>query len=136
MIRRPPDGIHRSGRRNPEELHQPGERAGRLLSRSGAGGHRYALQIITDAPHFGGASGSTLDEAQSWGKLSVDADQVTVHADATLAFPLLSSALAASGRDLLAARRPASFALGGRALVVDGAPVPVDRFDGLDDQAE
>lgn len=100
--------------------------------RPGAGGHRYALQIITDAPHFGGASGSTLDEAQSWGKLAVDADQVTVHADATLAFPVLTSALAASARDLLAARRPPVFALGGRALAVDDTPVPVDRFDGLD----
>ena len=104
--------------------------------RPGAGGHRYALQIITDAPHFGGASGSTLDEAQSWGKLSVDAKQVTVHADATIAFPLLSSAVAASGRELLAARRPAAFGLGGRALVIDGAPVPVDRFDGPGDQSE
>src|SRR5919108_1931109 len=33
-------------------------------------GHRYALQIVTDVPHFGGASGSTLEEAQSWGKLA------------------------------------------------------------------
>ena len=99
----------------------------------GGGGHLYALQIITDVAHFGGASGSTLDEAQSWGKLAVDADQVTVHADATLAFPLLTSALAASARELLAARRPAAFDLGGRALVVDGAPVPVDRFEGLGD---
>lgn len=104
--------------------------------RPGAGGHRYALQIITDAPHFGGASGSTLDEAQSWGKLAVDADQVTVHADATLAFPLLTSALASSGRELLAARRPVEFALGDRALVIDGVPVPVDRFDGLGDRSE
>ena len=104
--------------------------------RPGAGGHRYAFQIITDAPYFGGASGSTLDEAQSWGKLAADADQVTVHADATLAFPVLSTALAASGRELLAARRPAVFDLGGRALVVDGAPVPVDRFDGLADRPE
>ena len=104
--------------------------------RPGAGGHRYALQIITDAPHFGGASGSTLDEAQSWGKLAADADQVTVHADATLAFPVLTSALAASARELLAARRPPVFGLGGRALAVDDTPVPVDRFDGLDPAAE
>ena len=97
----------------------------------GAGGHRYALQIVADVPHFGGASGSTLDEAQSWGKLAVDADRITVHADATIAFPLLTSALAASARDVLAARRPPAFALDGRALAVDGAPVPVDRFDGL-----
>ena len=38
--------------------------------RPGIEGHRYALQIVTDVAHFGGASGSTLDEAQSWGKLS------------------------------------------------------------------
>lgn len=101
--------------------------------RPGTGGHRYALQIITDAPHFGGASGSTLDEARSWGKLAIDADQVTVHADATLAFPVLTSALAASARQLIAARRPPLFDLAGRALAVDGTPVPVDRFDGLDD---
>ncbi len=36
------------------------------------GGHRYALQIVTDVPHFGGASGSSLEEAQSWGKLATD----------------------------------------------------------------
>ena len=29
------------------------------------GGHRYALQIVTDVPHFGGASGSSLEEARS-----------------------------------------------------------------------
>src|SRR5579862_9234975 len=43
------------------------------------GGHRYALQIVTDVPHFGGASGSSLEEAQSWGKLAAGAHQVTVH---------------------------------------------------------
>ena len=101
--------------------------------RPGAGGHRYALQIITDAPYFGGASGSTLDEARSWGKLATDADQVTVHADATLAFPVLTSALAASARQLLDDRRPPLFEPSGRALAIDGTPVPVDRFDGLDD---
>src|SRR5438132_8585245 len=57
------------------------------------GGHRYALQIVTDVPHFGGASGSTLEEAQSWGKLATDSARVTVHADATIALPILASAL-------------------------------------------
>src|SRR4029453_7867297 len=59
-------------------------------------GHRYALQIVTDVPHFGGASGATLEEAQSWGKLAADAEQITVHSDATIALPLLVNALAAS----------------------------------------
>ncbi len=40
------------------------------------GGHRYALQIVTDVPHFGGASGSSLEEAQSWGKLATDSARV------------------------------------------------------------
>ena len=39
------------------------------------GGHRYAVQIVTDVPYFGGASGSTLSEAQSWGKVAGDADR-------------------------------------------------------------
>src|SRR6478752_1847337 len=53
-------------------------------------GHRYALQIVTDVPHFGGASGSSLEEAQSWGKLATDAARVTVQADATVALPMRS----------------------------------------------
>src|SRR5438105_8972707 len=60
------------------------------------GGHRYPLQIVTDVPHFGGASGSSLEEAKSWGKLATDAAQVTVHADATIALPILVTALAHS----------------------------------------
>jgi deoxyhypusine synthase len=35
-------------------------------------GHKFALQIVTDVPHFGGASGSSLEEAQNWGKLSIE----------------------------------------------------------------
>ena len=41
------------------------------------GGHKYAIQIVTDVPHFGGASGSSLEEAQSWGKLSIESEKVT-----------------------------------------------------------
>ena len=98
--------------------------------RDGIEGHRYALQVVTDVPHFGGASGSTLDEAESWGKLAGDADRVTVSADATIALPILATALTASASDRLDARRPPIFDLSARALVVDGQPVPVDRFDG------
>src|SRR5215470_9067420 len=69
------------------------------------GGHRYALQIVTDVPHFGGASGSSLEEAQSWGKLSVESDKVSVQADATIALPVLVSALATSAGALAAKRK-------------------------------
>jgi deoxyhypusine synthase len=83
-------------------------------------GHRYAVQIVTDAPHFGGASGASLEEAQSWGKIAADAEQVTVHADVTAVLPLLASAMATSARDSLAARKPVRFELAGPVMAVDG----------------
>jgi deoxyhypusine synthase len=93
------------------------------------GGHRYALQIVTDVPHYGGASGSTLEEAQSWGKVATDADQVTVHADATIALPLLASALARSAGEQLRSRIRPKFEHDGRHLRVDGATFSSDKFE-------
>jgi deoxyhypusine synthase len=93
------------------------------------GGHRYAIQIVTDVPHFGGASGSSLEEAQSWGKLATDAEQVTVHADVTVVLPLLVSALATSARDALAARKPLRFEISGPVMAVEDKPFPKTRFE-------
>jgi deoxyhypusine synthase len=56
-------------------------------------GHYYALQITTDVPHWGGLSGSTLDEAQSWGKISAKATRAMAHLDASIGLPLLVGAL-------------------------------------------
>lgn len=58
-------------------------------------GHRYAIQVIVDAPHWGGLSGCTFAEAESWGKISTGALKATVNCDATIALPILVSALAA-----------------------------------------
>src|SRR4249919_2699437 len=69
------------------------------------GGHRFAIQIVTDVPHFGGASGSSLEEAQSWGKLSIESEKVTVQADVTVALPILVAALDSTARDTLAKRK-------------------------------
>jgi deoxyhypusine synthase len=91
-------------------------------------GHRYALQIVTDVPHFGGASGSTLEEAKSWGKVATDAAQVTVHADATIALPLLASALARSACDRAARRPRPQFQLDGRQIRMDGNTFSSDSF--------
>src|SRR6186997_640472 len=84
------------------------------------GGHRYALQIVTDVPHFGGASGSSLEEAQSWGKLAADSAKVSVQADATIVLPLLASALATTSASLVADRRRPVFTLAGPIMTVDG----------------
>ncbi|MFZ1023762.1 MAG: deoxyhypusine synthase family protein [Thermoplasmata archaeon] len=56
-------------------------------------GHHYALQITTDVPHWGGLSGSTLDEAQSWGKISKTATRAMAHVEASIGLPLLVGAL-------------------------------------------
>ena len=93
------------------------------------GGHRYAVQVVTDVPYYGGASGSSLEEAQSWGKLATDAEQVTVHADATIALPILVSALESSARETLAARKTLRFDLSGPIMAVDGRPFPQARFE-------
>ena len=51
--------------------------------------HSYAVQVTTDDPKFGGLSGCELPESQSWGKLDPNAEQCTVHVDATIGLPLL-----------------------------------------------
>lgn len=57
------------------------------------GGHDYAIQYTSDAPHWGGLSGCTFDEAVSWGKIAVQAKKVQVFVDATIALPLVAHAL-------------------------------------------
>jgi deoxyhypusine synthase len=62
---------------------------------SDQGGHAYAVQYTTDAPHWGGLSGCTFEEAISWGKESVHTPRVQCFCDATIALPLVTSALIA-----------------------------------------
>jgi deoxyhypusine synthase len=95
---------------------------------SRVGGHAFALQIVTDVPHFGGASGSSLEEAQSWGKLSTEAERASVQADVTLALPLLVAALESSSRDRLARRTRPVFDASGRELVINGTSLPAHHF--------
>jgi deoxyhypusine synthase len=57
-------------------------------------GHDYAIQICTDAPHWGGLSGCTFAESTSWGKIATKAKKVNLYADATIALPILAAALA------------------------------------------
>jgi len=55
--------------------------------------HRYAIQITTDSPQWGGLSGCTLDEAISWGKISSKGKRITCYCDATIALPIIVHAL-------------------------------------------
>lgn len=53
------------------------------------GGHKYALQVTTDSPHWGGLSGSTLGEAQSWGKVNKDANHAMAFVEPSVSLPLI-----------------------------------------------
>ncbi len=61
-------------------------------------GHRYALQITTDDPKWGGLSGCTFEEAKSWGKIEKKSTYAAVYIDATIALPLLVGAILQEGK--------------------------------------
>ncbi len=81
-------------------------------------GHKYAIQITTDSPQWGGLSGCTFEEAQSWGKILPLAEKVSLHCDATIAFPILVSAVAERGQELIARRQRPVFRFAGTEVVV------------------
>jgi deoxyhypusine synthase len=56
-------------------------------------GFDYAVQLTGDRPDLGGLSGATLDEARSWGKITEEAQAVTVYGDATITLPVLVAAV-------------------------------------------
>jgi deoxyhypusine synthase len=53
------------------------------------GMHKYAVQITVADDRDGALSGSTLKEANSWGKVDLGAEQM-VYAEATMALPLIA----------------------------------------------
>lgn len=82
-----------------------------LIMKADAEGHKYAIQVVTDSPHWGGLSGCTFEEAQSWGKIAKDANMVTCHSDSTIAMPLLVTAILEQ-RELVANRHRPTFGMG------------------------
>lgn len=73
------------------------------ILRRNDGGQDYIVQITDARPDTGGLSGATLQEGKSWGKIQdAHSGNVTVYADATIAFPIL--ALYVIGRQ--AGRKP------------------------------
>lgn len=53
------------------------------------GGHKYAVQLTTDVPHWGGLSGSTLSEATSWGKVNREASTAMAFVEPSVSLPLV-----------------------------------------------
>lgn len=62
-----------------------------ILYDTTGGGHDYFIQLTTDAPHWGGLSGATPQEARSWGKIKdAHRNNVVVYSCASLTLPLLA----------------------------------------------
>jgi deoxyhypusine synthase len=56
--------------------------------------HKYAVQITTDSPQWGGLSGCSFEEAISWGKETLKGRFAQCFCDATIALPILAHVLA------------------------------------------
>ncbi len=61
------------------------------------GGHSYAVQITTDSPQWGGLSGCTFEEAQSWGKINPDAKTAVAYIEASIGLSLMISYVLQNG---------------------------------------
>jgi len=101
-------GVVYIGGGTPKNYIQQTQVMAKLLGKD-KGGHKYAIQVTTDSPQWGGLSGCTLEESISWGKVSPHARMATVHADATIALPLLVAAVAGSSSEALRMRERRSF---------------------------
>jgi hypothetical protein len=60
---------------------------------------------------------------------------VSVQADATIALPLLVSALATTAAPLLNQRTMPVFTVASRVMTVDGHPIPSERFEEMNEPA-
>ena len=83
---------------------------------------------MTDVP-TSAAPPARASRRRKAGQLSTDSAKVSVQSDATIALPLLASALANTAPPILARRKPPVFTLASRVMTIDGQTVPHDRFE-------
>jgi deoxyhypusine synthase len=87
-----------------------------------ARGHKYAITVATDAPHPGGrshATGAIGDESLIFGKLSRGAHTAYVNCDATIALPILVTALSQTAAKYMKGRKRPNFTFAGRELMIE-----------------
>lgn len=96
-------GVIYIGGGTPKNFIQQVEVTARLWDRN-ASGHEYAIQVTADAPHWGGLSGCTFEEAKSWGKIKKGAKMTTVYCDSTIALPLIVTAVAQKYKETIKKR--------------------------------
>lgn len=105
-------GVIYIGGGTPKNFIQQAEVTASFLNQKPPQGHKYAIQITTDSPQWGGLSGCTFKEAQSWGKIASEAQKISLHADASLALPLLVTGVAERVEAWLPQRTRPEFVMG------------------------
>jgi deoxyhypusine synthase len=106
--RSPKTGLICFGGGSPKEFLEQAFTTAAMLKLA-AKGHQYAIQVITEPPHFGSSAEVTLEESQSWGKIAKGAQKVMVYCDGTIAMPILVTALAQSAAKEAKSRRRPTF---------------------------
>jgi deoxyhypusine synthase len=106
----PASGVIYFGGGTPKNFIQQSEVTATFMRQS-SNGHKYAIQVVTDSPQWGGLSGCTFEEAQSWGKIAHDASMVTCNCDSTIAMPILVTAMS-EHRELIRKRKKPAFEMG------------------------
>jgi len=106
----PASGVIYFGGGTPKNFVQQSEVTATFM-RNATNGHKYAVQVVTDMPQWGGLSGCTFEEAQSWGKIAHNASMVTCNCDSTIAMPILLTALSEE-RELIRKRKKPIFEMG------------------------
>src|SRR5256884_3404483 len=82
--------------------------------------HKYAIQIAADAPHPGGRSSAVVfDESEVYGKLGRGALTAYVNCDATIALPIIITALSQTAAKYMKGRRRPSFTFAGKDLIIE-----------------
>ncbi|HYE72128.1 MAG TPA: deoxyhypusine synthase family protein, partial [Blastocatellia bacterium] len=75
-------------------------------------GHKYAVQIVTEAADYGSYSGADFDQAQVSGRLAKSGRAVTVRCDATIAMPIIVTSLSQTAAKALRTRKRIQFTFG------------------------
>ncbi|MGZ5436894.1 MAG: deoxyhypusine synthase family protein [Pyrinomonadaceae bacterium] len=83
-------------------------------------GHKYAIQIAADSPHPGGRSTAVVfNEQEIYGKLARNALTAYVNCDATIALPIIITALSQTAAKYMKGRRRPNFTFAGKDLMID-----------------
>lgn len=102
-------GVINIGGGTPQRFIQQTEVSTNIV-RTPARGHKYAIQITTDAPHPGGSTNPVgYDESLIYGKLSRGARTAYVNCDPTIALPILITALSQTAAKYMKGRKRPTF---------------------------